>query len=128
MNRKGNQCMTKEQLRMIIGKNISAERKARRMTRDVLAEALNTTVPHIGLIERGERGATSLNLLKLSDLFGVSVATFFPSPEHKQNPSYEDISNRERCVQMILNMKNSEVDYLIQSITGLRNLIRMTDD
>ena len=60
-----------------IGKNIRVERELRNITRDELAEVADLTVSHLGLIERGERGATPVTLEKLVKAFGVSIDKLF---------------------------------------------------
>ena len=68
--------MTKEKLRLIIGGNIKQERLSRGMTIDEVSELMNLTPGFVGLIERGERGITILNLCKLTEIFGVDINRF----------------------------------------------------
>lgn len=67
----------KIQLDIIVGNNIRIEREKRRITRDELAEMVGLTTSHLGLIERGERGATPVNLKKLDKIFNTGVDRMF---------------------------------------------------
>ena len=69
--------MTKKALRTIIGENIRQERMARNISLEELAAILGLTSGFVGLIERGQRGATPITLLKLSTAFGLPVDRFF---------------------------------------------------
>ena len=69
----------KEHLDEIIGRNIRFERETRRIRRDEFAAMINVASSHLGLIERGERGATPLNLTKISKILNVPVGQFFRS-------------------------------------------------
>ena len=67
----------KNELKIIIGRNIRNERVIRGMSLDELAELLGQSPGFLGLVERGQRGATAQNLLKLADIFGISIDSLF---------------------------------------------------
>lgn len=67
----------KKRLDKIVGKNIRREREVRKITRDELAEIVDLTTSHLGLIERGERGATPVTLEKVVQAFGISIDGLF---------------------------------------------------
>jgi transcriptional regulator with XRE-family HTH domain len=69
--------MTKEKLRIVMGKNLREERKIQGMARRELANLTNISIIHIGLIERGERGMTSFNLYLFAKKLKVSEDRFF---------------------------------------------------
>jgi len=71
----------KARLDRTIGKNISNERKSRNMTRDELATLIKVSVGQLGLIERGERGVTAVNLSMLSNIFDIPVDSLLASPQ-----------------------------------------------
>ncbi|MCL2049158.1 MAG: helix-turn-helix transcriptional regulator [Defluviitaleaceae bacterium] len=56
-----------------IGQRINKLRQAKGMSRAKLAEKIGISVPHLGLIERGERGVTILKCIRLSVIFDVST-------------------------------------------------------
>ncbi|MCL2217024.1 MAG: helix-turn-helix transcriptional regulator, partial [Defluviitaleaceae bacterium] len=74
----------------VIGYNVRAEREMRKITREELAESMDLTVSHMGLIERGERGATAVTLEKLARVFEVPVDNFFAEPEVVRLSLHED--------------------------------------
>ena len=65
--------MNKADLRKLLGKRIREMRHVFNISREELAEILDISVSSLGLIERGERGVTLLNLIKVSDTFGISI-------------------------------------------------------
>ena len=69
--------MDKEQLRILIGKNIRKERLTQNMTIDQLAEELDVSSMFVNLLENGKRGVTSHTFLKLAETFNVSIDSFF---------------------------------------------------
>ena len=125
----------KDRLDRIIGQNIRAERELRKMTREELAEILDLTVSHMGLIERGERGATAVTLEKLSNIFDVPVDTFFSEADDSSTLQNEDdknvlSANRLKITSLIARLNEYETEFLIEIIKGLISLTqtRNTDD
>jgi len=111
----------------IIGQNIRAEREMRRMSREELAEVMDLTVSHMGLIERGERGATAITLEKLVRAFGVPVDNFFAEPDNMaitlREDSYDSTgilaSIRQKIASLITRLDEHEMEFLIQIIKGI---------
>ena len=60
-----------------IGRRVCELREACGMSRNELAERLELTISHMGLIERGKRGLTPSRCIALSDIFCVSVEYIF---------------------------------------------------
>ena len=69
--------MTKTQLRVLVGENVKTARLARKLTRELFSELIDTSVGHVGLIERGERGTNSLILYKVATTLNVSIDSLF---------------------------------------------------
>ena len=122
--------MTKKRLRIIIGENIRSERIARSISMEELAELLGLTPGFVGLIERGQRGATPITLLKLSDVFGMAIDSFFYQNEgtglnfsenfvHKSNPK------RKKIESLIADFSDEELDFVIAMLKSMRDLIRV---
>ena len=118
----------KRKLDKIVGNNIRLEREARKMTREELAEVIDITVSHLGLIERGERGATPVTLGRLVAAFGVTTDSLFtPSSksvsakeENKPNPYFKKVST------LITRLTEAELEILCHTIKGLMSA-RATD-
>jgi len=114
----------KDRLDRIIGQNIRAEREMRKMSRDELAETLDLTVSHMGLIERGERGATAVTLEKLAHVFSVSIDSLFAEPDNKKFSVKEESdddasSNRRKISTQITRLNEKETEFVIHVIKGL---------
>ena len=80
----------KIKLDTVVGKNIRNMREEYRMTRDELAQLMGLTPSHMGLMERGERGATAINLSKLSRIFDKPVDHFFSNTITESGPVWSD--------------------------------------
>jgi len=56
-----------------LGKRIKEERLKLNLTQEKLAESIDISDTYMGQIERGERGITLENLIKLANKFGVTI-------------------------------------------------------
>ncbi|MCL2404652.1 MAG: helix-turn-helix domain-containing protein [Defluviitaleaceae bacterium] len=114
----------KARLDEVIGKNIRLEREARRLTRDELAEMMELTTSHMGLIERGERGATAVTLSKVSRAFDIPVDHLFSNPQSGGLTIREDDSNgpqstRKKVQSLITCLNESELNLVVHTIKGI---------
>ena len=108
----------------IIGNNIKSERILRRMSRDELAEIMGLTVSHMGLIERGVRGATAVTLEKLSQVFDVPIDTFYAEPGAHKLTLREDGNDRQnisrkKIASLLTRLTDEEHEFVIHIIKGL---------
>ena len=122
--------MKKDCLRSIVGENVRIERMARDIPIDVLSEMLNLSPGFVGLIERGQRGASSLTLYKLSTIFGLPVdALFYPrtSKAITLKEDTEDLtktSGHKEIEDMISDFSDKELDFLISMLKNIRTMNR----
>ena len=113
--------MTKQKLRKIIGENIRNQRKLRNLSTDELAELMGLSPGFIGLIERGERGATTHNIMKLSEIFNVPVDTFITAGTGEPKKT-SVVTKRERIGSLIVDLNDHELEFVISTIKSLKNL------
>lgn len=113
----------KTRLDAIVGKNIKTERELRKMTRDELAEIIDLTVSHLGLIERGERGATPVTLEKVVSTFGISIDSLFTEPG---KPAPADAKTKKaigsyhkKVSALITHLGEPELELLAHTIKGI---------
>jgi transcriptional regulator with XRE-family HTH domain len=114
----------KDRLDKIIGTNIRVEREMRKLSREELAEMLEVTVSHMGLIERGARGATAANLEKLAYHFKISIDTFFSESDRGFLSVCEDrassiAANHRKIASLATRLNQQESDFIIHVIQGL---------
>lgn len=114
----------KDRLDRVIGNNIRVERELRNMTRDELAEMLDLTISHMGLIERGGRGTTAVTLEKLTRVFGISIDSLFAEADKKSLSVREDSNselagNRRKITTLITRLNEQETDFVIHVIKGI---------
>lgn len=119
--------MTKELLRNIIGENIRTERMARNISIDELAEMLELTSGFVGLIERGQRGTTPNTLFKLSEVFGMTIDSFFYKNKNDSSAlsfGEEYIDNkqakRKKIESLIRSLSEKELEFVIATLKNLR--------
>jgi len=67
----------KEELLILFGKRIAYLRKKQSLSQEKLAIKSGLHRTHIGMIERGERNITLLNIYKLAKGLGVKVDELF---------------------------------------------------
>ena len=77
--------MTKQQIDLIVGRNIKEAREGLNMSRMELSEILNLSISHLGLIERGERGAKAKLIYDLMRALEVPADYFFKRPKNPKS-------------------------------------------
>ena len=107
----------------VIGRNIRSERQARNLSRDELAEMLELTTSHMGLIERGERGATAVTLAKLTKVLQLPIDNLFSSPvtavAMREDSSSSRIANQKKITSLTANLTDAELTFVVQVIQGI---------
>ena len=119
--------MDKFKLRIINGENVRKERLSRGISIDELADLLGLTSGFVGLIERGQRGATPITLYKLSNVFGVPIDKFFYRTEDSFPSLVEipsDKAKRQKLASLTSDFSDTEVDFIISVVKGLRSINR----
>ena len=116
----------KRELDLIIGENIRTERKIRNLTREEFANIIDMTPSHIGLIERGKRGATATTLIRLSRILGKPIDTFFYVPEDYpfddeiDTPKIND--KHKRVLTLMSRLDDKEVEHVSDVVKSLIRL------
>lgn len=116
--------LEKDRLDEIIGKNIRLERESRRLSRDELAEMMELTSSHMGLIERGERGATAVTLSKLSKAFDIPIDHLFTNPNKgglsvREDKDAAPQASRKKIQSLMTCLEQEELDFVIHTIKGI---------
>ena len=108
--------MQKKDANKRVGAKIKRIREAKMLTRDELAEMINLTSSHLGLIERGERGITARNLYVMSDALQTPVGAFFTddkAPRPERGPAMKrDEINRKRITALLDHIKGTNLEHL----------------
>lgn len=110
-----------------IGRNIREERIAHGISMEELAEMLAISPAFVGLIERGQRGASIKNLIKISRIFSTSIdfLTKNLSKEFEDLDSCHVSRRKFNTIQsLIYDLNEQELDFLISSIEELKVLNR----
>ena len=116
----------KRRLDKIVGKNVRHERELRKLSRDELAELLDLTPSHVGLIERGDRGATAVTLRNLGRIFGATMDRFFMEEDPDEATSSVRERNksgleagREKVISLMTYLNERELEFLAQQVKGI---------
>ena len=88
-----------------VGKNLRRMRLLRKMSIDEISNFLDLTPSFVGLIERGERGLTTSNIIKLSILFDEPIEALF----NQFNDKRESV-NEEDTLRNKINWACSKID------------------
>jgi len=122
---------TKKRLDKIIGKNIRREREVRRFRRDEFAKILDLTPSHLGLIERGVRGATPATLEKVVQSLNVSIDGLFSETGRAKSARERHNANSGAYFQKVSTLMNllaeHELQLIAHTIEGLMAM-RKTED
>jgi len=117
----------KRSLDTIIGNNVRLQRMAHNLSMAELSKRMEITYSHLGLIERGERGTTSINLRKLSKIFNVTIDSFFV-PLDVRVGAVEDTgdplaaANRKKVQSLMTCVDDSALDFVVNTIKGVIDL------
>jgi transcriptional regulator with XRE-family HTH domain len=106
----------------VIGRNIRNERQSRDVSREELAEMLELTTSHMGLIERGERGATAVTLSKLAKVLQMPVDNFFimpPALALREDRNNGRNAAHKKIASLTVNMTDAELAFIIHVIQGM---------
>ena len=122
-----------------IGANIRRERLLRRISMEELSEVLQLSTAFIGLIERGQRGAKLANLMKIAEVFGITVNDLIYNREPEILEVREEWEGHEKPVEqesflkqqkknaimsLIYDFNVEEMEFIIETIKGLKALKR----
>ena len=117
--------MDKEQLRKFLGANIKRQRLMRKLSLDEFAELLSITPGFIGLVERGQRGVTSHNLLKIAEIFGISIDSLFYGVDGINGDNIfvkETQKQHEKISCLTTGFTIDELNLVVNFIKGLRHM------
>ena len=109
----------KQSLDKIIGTNIMVQRQLRKVRRDDFARILDLTPSHLGLIERGERGATPVTLERIVRNFGITIDSLFD--EHGRSEEKEDNQGiyYKKVSSLIADLSDTELKIVSHTIAGI---------
>lgn len=93
-----------------MGLRIKSRRKALNLTQEVLAEQLDVSVKHFSEVERGLSGLSIENLIKLSNILGVSIDFIVKGEEDK---------DKWECIISTLQQVPEEKEELIKELIHL---------
>lgn len=91
----------------LIGRRIREERQKREITIEKLAEMIEVSDSHLGLVERGVRGVSVEVLIRIASLFNISVDSLLC-----EDATPTDVDRVESLRAYIENLSGEEFDLL----------------
>lgn len=92
-----------------LGKRLKKLRKEHEYTQDFLADYLNVTRPAIGYYEKGTNEPPLQTLIKLADLYQVSLDWLAGRTNVKYNFNLESKENRDAIIKIHEALKGFEI-------------------
>ena len=92
-----------------LGERLKALRKEHRYTQEFLADYLNVTRPAIGNYEKGINEPPLQTLVKLADLYQVSLDWLAGRTNVKYNFNLESKENRDAIIKIHESLKGFEI-------------------
>ena len=115
--------MTKEDFRRVVGQNIKAERTARGMSIDELAELVSLSSGFIGLIERGERGLTLYNIWRICLILDLNINDLLFTSQAK-GLNRNTLNQKRKKIHALSSMfGETELDFIISFLKELKKII-----
>ena len=112
--------MTIQEFRAIIGNSIRKERLARGMSIDDLAELMGYSTGFIGLVERGKRGTTFMNIWMICEALDIDIRTLVHTDTHIDETSCDVVQKRKKIFALTYMFDESELEFIISCIKGLK--------
>jgi len=120
----------------VIGNNIRKERTKRSMSIEEFSEIMQLSTTFIGLIERGQRGVKLANLMKIAEIFSVSVNDLLythpaASLEVREIDRVDNVKDelllqqrKDALMSLVYDFSVGELEFVITAVKGLRTLKR----
>jgi len=108
--------------RIMVGENIRAARLRRNMSIEELAELLTLTSGFVGLIERGTRGASSYNICRLAQVFGMTADDLYKGTDPLSVGSENKEALLKKMTALAGNLAEDRIEFIIEAIKALYRL------
>jgi len=103
-----------------IGKRVQVARRARNMTQNELAEALNVTTPFLSRVERGKQAMNILTLKQICDILDVSADRIL------RNNSKESLGLTDsELAAMLADCSSGEREALLKLMQTMKATLRL---
>ena len=124
--------LDKKELDLAMGHNIRIERVARKLSIQELADAIGLSATYLCTIEKGQRGATAVTLVMLSEAFGIPCDSLIASPRAGGRSPYDDRETAtdyylKKLQTMASGLTESEFEFIFDIIKRLAIFERKRD-
>ena len=116
-----------------IGSNIRYERKLRGLTIDDFAKVIGMAPGFVGLIERGQRGTSIANMVRIAEFFDITLDELITKDLSEGKVSTPKSVNkvdkdRRALISMISTMSENKVQILAANAKALNKYIPTPND
>ena len=105
-----------------IGSNIRYERKLRGLTIDDFAKVIGMAPGFVGLIERGQRGTSIANMVRIADFFDITLDELIGKVSTPKGVNRIE-KDRRALISMISTMADDKVQILAANAKALNKYI-----
>ena len=103
-----------------IGERVRYYRTLRNLTQEQLAKLSNVSKPLISAVERGERAPSLETIINIANSLNLPMDKLIAESLNNSDNKNEDIS-------ILLDCSHAESDILIESMKGLKQILRKYD-
>lgn len=107
-----------KKIRKQVGRNVKQLRIEHGITANELAKALNITVPFLGLVERGSRGASNYNVIRLAEIFGISTDEIYFGAKNISTTTHNELLYKKLSV-LLRQLPDERLEDLIKIVKAL---------
>lgn len=103
----------------IIGTNIRYERRLRGLTIDDFAKIIGMAPGFVGLIERGQRGTSISNMVKIAEFFNITLDDLITKDlSHGEAVAVKELKRASKDRKALISMINSLDDNKVQILAA----------
>lgn len=112
----------------IIGSNIRYERKRRGLTIDDFAKVIGMAPGFLGLIERGQRGASVKNMVAIAEFFDISLDDLITKDLSNGGADMKDMENtrsakaRRALRSLVSSLTEDEIVFITSVIKSMNKM------
>lgn len=110
------------QFNIMVGRNIRAIRKFRKMSTDDFAHEVGVSPTFINQVERGEKGISCHNLYKIANILDVKYEMLFQSGDISTLLGIEIEAQRHELFAMLAKMEKEDLDAITPAVERISQL------
>jgi len=116
-------------LNKVIGKNLRQQRIAHSMSLDELGALIGYTTSYIRMLENGLRGITAVTMVKLSQIFNLTIDELLSNPADskksaQKGPAQVDKALRDKIQALSTDLSTAELKFVVECVKCVKDFAR----